>query len=105
MGEHEGICSISGQPDNPRADVRQLLSRLHKYRHAGKWRFRLKISKAEEEYLLEAHGLPTLRACIRLRKKGDSVGDLFAGSKKIGRAVIFAKDKKAARGGMNQRRS
>jgi pantoate--beta-alanine ligase len=95
VGQHEGICSINGSPISPSREVKALFARLTKYEAAksSAVRFTLDVSPTERDYTLTVTGLPDLRARIKMKKRGDSVGDLFEGTKLIGRAVIFA-DKK-----------
>jgi len=86
-GEYEGICNITGSPHKPRADVRKLLSILHRYKgSAGKCR--MTVAGSVRDYRIDYPGRHSLSVRIELKKKGNSVGPLFAGSKQIGTAVI-----------------
>jgi len=85
-GDYNGFCNITGSPIKPQSDVRKLLAILRRYKGRGKCR--LVVLGSYREYQMTFPGKPPLLARIKVKKKGDSVGPLYAGSTQIGTAVI-----------------
>jgi pantoate--beta-alanine ligase len=86
-GEFQGSCNITGSPAKPRPDARKLLALLRK-RYKGRGQCRAIVDGANREFTMEYVGSPPLSVRIKLRKKGDSKGAIFAGKKQIGIAVV-----------------
>jgi pantoate--beta-alanine ligase len=85
-GVHTGWCGITGAPIKPNKDQRELLRRLKKYKGVAKTCI-LTVRGAERDYRILADGLPELRTRLIARKRGDSIGKLYAGNACIGRVV------------------
>jgi pantoate--beta-alanine ligase len=86
-GEYDGISQITGSPIKPQGDVRKLLAILRRYKGLGK--SHLTVSGSKLEYQFDYPGKRPLRAWIKLKKKGSSVGPFYLGSKQIGTAVRY----------------
>jgi pantoate--beta-alanine ligase len=86
-GKHTGWCGINGTPLKPNQDQRALLRRLKKYKGARKECI-LTVAGNKWHYRIVAEGLPDLTTRLTQRKKGASVGKLYAGKNYIGRAVL-----------------
>jgi pantoate--beta-alanine ligase len=86
-GEYEGTGYITGSPIKPRADARKLLAILRR-QYKGHAKCRLTVSEENWEYRFDYPGKRPLFARVKMKKKGDSVGQLYAGTKQIGTIVV-----------------
>ena len=86
-GEFEGTCNITGSPIKPRADARKLLTTLRRD-YKGRGKCRMVVLGPYREFQLTYPGKTPLLARVKMKKKGDSVGPLYAGPKQIGTVVI-----------------
>ena len=86
-GEYEGYCQITGSPNKPLGEAQKLLTFLSGYKKTF-GTCHMSVLPTERTYHFHFHGKRPLWTRIKMKKKGDSVGALFAGTKQIGRAVI-----------------
>ena len=92
-GEYHGASPICGSPDKPNAEVRALLALLAKYKRAKNKRYCVTISERARDYTIKSPRLPDLRTKVIMKDHGTCYGDLYEGSKLIGRTAIFEDDK------------